>query len=99
MQKLFFGEIVIPVIELARRGFGDRVSPTNTYDNDFQTKPTVLLFTLYEKQPPERFLGSSHVGFTPLRIRKSMQFLTIFSGRVSHNAIASSIVEIVLISL
>ena len=69
------------------------VSPTVTYESCFHALFTSLFATLYEKQPPFRFWGSSHIGTIPDLIRNSIQFITNLGGKTSNIAIASSAVS------
>ena len=46
-----------------------------------QHSGTLLLFNLYEKQPPFRLRGSSQVGDIPLRIKNNLQLTTSFGGK------------------
>ena len=65
IQKFFFGEMVIPFTCLLCAGSTQIVSPHNNMNKSRHTSYTHLLMTLYEKQPPLRFLGSSHMGVIP----------------------------------
>ena len=76
-----------------------KLSPTKIYDKFFHTDTTSLFGTLYEKHPPLRFFGSSHIGKMPLRIKNSIQLLIICSGKVSHTAMVASTLFRVMTSL
>ena len=90
MQKFFFGEIVIPFILFWSFLFFDKLSPTRLYVNLFQHSCTILLFTLYEKHPPDLFFGSSHKGVIPFLITNNIQFLTNLPGNASVTEIVLS---------
>ena len=93
MQKCFLGEIVIPDT-LLKNAFKLLIEPpTILYVNSVQDFTTFLLATLYEKQPPCRFLESYHIGVMPHFIINNIQFSTRIGGNDSVTAIVSSIVE------
>ena len=97
IQKFFFGDIVIPFTCLLWSASTHIVSPQRSINSVRQTSGTTLFTTLYEKQPPFRFFGSSHIGVIPSRITNDIQFLIIFSFNSSFSVITCSKVSIELI--
>ena len=83
MQKFFLGEIVMPFTTGSSALLTDMQLPTNAYVSCRQQSGTSLLLTLYEKQPPFRFLTSSHMGVMPSLIKNNMQFTTNLGGNIS----------------